>query len=201
MLFSAGGMGAGKGYVVGQSGLFNLKSFVKADPDAFKQMMPEFACVANNQADPFKAGSYTHKESGYISELVQHRALMAGLNLFIDGSFRDGEYYRDTVIPLYRELYGSKGYKFGLIHVETSDQLIKERIESRAKIEKRAVNVDWALAAAQGARKSVELLRETFDFVVVVDNNGEQPCIESFNQIHEKLPLYFPEFLVDTIFC
>ena len=76
IVFMAGGMGVGKSYVLkwaSSNGYFDASRYVHVDPDKIKFMLPEMQeyIRRNNKT----AGSLTHKESGYIAEIVQVSSL------------------------------------------------------------------------------------------------------------------------------
>merc|ERR1719215_504679 len=64
LLLTAGPMGAGKSHVVswlGEEGYLPLDSFVRADPDCFRERLPEWEKY--NSLDPETAGRHTNKAS------------------------------------------------------------------------------------------------------------------------------------------
>jgi hypothetical protein len=71
LVFTAGVMGAGKGYTMKwlyNKDLFPLDSFVRVDPDSLRELLPETKEYI--QKDPHTAGMLTQKESGYIAEVI-----------------------------------------------------------------------------------------------------------------------------------
>ena len=56
------------------------------------------------ERDMATAGSLTHKESGYIAELLTLQALELGKNVVVDGSLRDAEWHA-TYFKKLRESY------------------------------------------------------------------------------------------------
>jgi hypothetical protein len=85
--FTSGGPGVGKSTAVQwmhAAGIFPLHRFVIVDPDAIRYQFPEWpAFVAE---DPETAAARTHKEAGYIAELIQEEALRRGRSVLIDGT-------------------------------------------------------------------------------------------------------------------
>ena len=93
LVFTAGTMGAGKGYVLqwlNDQGLFPLDSFVLVDPDRLREQLPETGEYVRR--DPQTAGYYTQKEVGYISEVLTLHGLKSGKNVLVDGSLRDADW-------------------------------------------------------------------------------------------------------------
>eukprot|EP00667_Euglena_gracilis_P019111 EG_transcript_20405 len=82
ILFTAGPMGVGKGYVMQhfeREGLLNLQDWVQSLPDWFREQLPEYpGYLAYNHA---KAGLQTQQEAGLLAEIVVHEALRRGSNL------------------------------------------------------------------------------------------------------------------------
>jgi hypothetical protein len=73
IVFTAGPMGAGKGHTMQwlhQHGQFPMDAFVKVDPDAIRQLLPETAHY--NAIDNNSTGYLTQKEVNYISEVTLH---------------------------------------------------------------------------------------------------------------------------------
>ena len=94
LVFTAGTMGAGKGYVLqwlNDQSLFPLDSFVLVDPDRLREQLPETCEYVRR--DPQTAGYYTQKEVGYISEVLTLHGLKSGKNVLVDGSLRDADWY------------------------------------------------------------------------------------------------------------
>lgn len=70
MVFTAGSMGAGKGFTLrwlASEGLFPLSAFIVVDPDVIRHLLPETQEYIRR--DPDTAGYLTQKEVGYISEV------------------------------------------------------------------------------------------------------------------------------------
>ena len=89
IVFTAGAMGAGKGYTLKklvEKGRFPLMAFVRVDPDAIRRYLPEFELYV--QHSPERAGELTNKEAGYIAEILTLAGLQAGKNVIVDGSLR-----------------------------------------------------------------------------------------------------------------
>lgn len=75
-----------------ERGRFPLLGFVKADPDKIRRYLPEFHLYVDS--DPEAAGELTHKEAGYIAEILVLAALHSGKNALVDGSLRDSDWYK-----------------------------------------------------------------------------------------------------------
>jgi predicted kinase len=101
IVFTAGVMGAGKSHTIKQlasRGLFPLQSYVVIDPDDIRQHFPEYSLFA--MSSPMHAGDLTHKEAGYVTEIVTAAALQRGHNVLVDGSLWDADWYRSYFAQL-----------------------------------------------------------------------------------------------------
>ena len=97
LIFTAGPMGAGKSHTVewmSTRGYFPTPAMVKLDPDFFKTQLPEWK--GYQEHNPSRAGSLTRRESGMILEIAQEAAMGRGKTVWVDGSFRDSEWYQQV---------------------------------------------------------------------------------------------------------
>ncbi len=94
IIFTAGSMGAGKSHVMqwlSDRDHFPLPDIVQIDPDVFKMSLPEWDRFLEHA--PYKAGRNTRLESGYMVEMAQEVAMQLSKNVWVDGSFRDADWY------------------------------------------------------------------------------------------------------------
>ena len=70
---------------------FQYRSYVVIDPDVIRQHFPEYCLYA--MKSPEHAGELTHKEAGYVTEIVTAAALQRGHNVLVDGSLWDADWY------------------------------------------------------------------------------------------------------------
>ncbi len=127
LVFTAGGMGAGKSYTLNkmnENGRFPLAAFVIVDPDEIRQIFPEYGLYVNQ--NPLKAGEMTRKEAGYIVEILTLAALQAGKNVLVDGSLRDAVWYSIYIEKL-RETYPL--LKIDILHVVAPKEAVFARAE------------------------------------------------------------------------
>uniref|UniRef100_A0A6U6D9L2 Zeta toxin domain-containing protein n=1 Tax=Odontella aurita TaxID=265563 RepID=A0A6U6D9L2_9STRA len=125
IVFTAGPMGAGKGYVLdklGTDGKFPLESFVKVDPDEIRRDMPEFMHYA--KYDPTVAGHHTRKEAGYIAEIITLAALQSGKNVIVDGSVRDYQWCKRHFSHLRAEF---PGIRIAILQVSAPREAVLQR--------------------------------------------------------------------------
>jgi len=94
VVFTAGPMGAGKSHTLrwlALHGLFPLNDFVLADPDVIRNELPEMKGYI--QTCPLRAGQLTHREAGYMLEIVVEEGLKEGKNVLVQGSLRDADWH------------------------------------------------------------------------------------------------------------
>ena len=58
-------------------GLFPLWSYVVVDPDEIRSRFPKYRAYATRS--PKRAGELTHREAGYVAEIVTAAALQGGV--------------------------------------------------------------------------------------------------------------------------
>lgn len=170
LLFTAGAMGCGKGYVkkwLARNGYLPLDMFVQVDMDDIRARLPEWPeYLQNGQAT---AGERTQKEAGMIAELVTHNALRRRRNILLDGSLRNKEYYSqylDSVLKNY------PGVRVGIIHVVVQDEaVVQRRVLKRAEEEGRKVPPSIVTNSFNQVPKSVAYFGENYcDFCCRITN-------------------------------
>lgn len=127
IVFTAGAMGAGKGFTVSQlvkDGHFPLLAFVRVNTDAIRRKLPEYEMYIRHC--PQKAGELTHKEAGYIAELLTLASLQGGKNVIVDGSLRRTSWYRTLFSRLRREF---DGLRIAILHVSATREAVLARAE------------------------------------------------------------------------
>ena len=175
LVFTAGAMGAGKGHTIHElvkKGRFPLLAFVTVDPDEIRRRFPEFGLYA--EKCPALAGELTHKEAGYVAEILTLVGLQAGKNVLVDGSLRDHEWYQKYFAFLRKEY---PIYNIAIIHVVAPRDAVFERAAERAKRTGRVVPQNVLEKALEQVPKSVKILTPLADFFCEL-NNGPGPDIE-----------------------
>ena len=110
-------------------GILQLERVSKIDPDAFKLRMPEWKIYqANNKASV--AGSMTHAESSYVAEIAQHLAMRNNMDVWIDGSLRNHDWYEQE---LKRIRTRHPQYRIAIIVISASDEMIDSNIKKRSE--------------------------------------------------------------------
>ena len=167
MIFTAGAMGAGKGYCLAHlSTLLDLPSYVQIDPDKLKQELPELAGYI--QTDPATASTKLHPESSQMADILLEHALQSERPILIDGSLRDVAYYT-TFFQRIRRDYPS--YRLAILHVTADAARVRQRAEQRARHTGRVVPPALLQASIEQVPRSVDALAPYTDAVHVVANN------------------------------
>jgi hypothetical protein len=174
VVFTAGAMGAGKGFVtrwMDQKGYFPLKEFVVVDPDQVRQMLPEWDKYVAH--DPEAAGDKTQKEAGQIAEILGYKALRESHRLIFDGSLRDADWYVKYLQKL-REQF--PGVRIMILHVMSEQEEVLRRAEERGKQTGRVVPREILLASMDAVPKSVHALAPHCDFCCrILNRAGQDP--------------------------
>jgi hypothetical protein len=149
-------------------GAFPLHRFVVVNPDAIKSRLPEMpTLVAANRA---LAGSLTHKESGYIAELIERAAAADGKNILVDGSLRNADWHERQLARL-RAKYPT--YRIAILLVTASPATIYTRAERRAGVTGREIPravLDEAIAQVPPAFQRMAPLA---DYTAVITNDTD----------------------------
>jgi len=127
IVFTAGAMGAGKSHTMRRlvkERRFPMLAFVRVDPDAIRQFLPEFHLYVKQS--PELAGELTMKESGFIAEILTLAGLEAGKNVIVDGSLRRAGWYREHFARLRRD-YKHLGLRIAIIHVTAPREAVFRR--------------------------------------------------------------------------
>mmetsp|Transcript_47 Transcript_47/g.135 ORF Transcript_47/g.135 Transcript_47/m.135 type:complete len:657 (+) Transcript_47:21-1991(+) len=182
LVYTCGPMGVGKGYALSwmsKHGYFPLESIVHVDPDGFKLMMPEWPGYVDKIGS--EAGTLCHKESTFMMEIAQAVAMAGGQNIWIDGSLRNAEFYREQFIEV-REKFPH--YQISIFYVTATEECIRDRIKERAKKTGRDVPEALIQASLQAMDRSLNTLTPLCNFVARIDNNGSQPKLKAFETVN-----------------
>jgi Zeta toxin len=173
IVFSAGPMGVGKGYVMStlkELGLFPLDRFLTIDPDLLKSELPEMAGYL--QRDPASAATKVHRESTQMADVLLQHALQMRIPTLVDGSLRDVNYYKAFMERIRDEF---PEYQLAILHVTASPEIIRSRAQSRAEKTGRSVPEQLLEASIAQVPASVTALSPYVDVVFTVSNEENQP--------------------------
>ena len=109
-----------------ESGRFPLIAFITVDPDQIRRHLPEYNLYVDS--NPELAGALTHKEAGFIAEILTLAGLQSGKNVMVDGSLRNAEWYK---IYFQRLRTDFPRLRIGIIHVTAPREAIFQRAAVR----------------------------------------------------------------------
>lgn len=172
MIFTAGVMGVGKGYVLkkmDRSKQINLQDYLWIDPDQLKDELPEMKTYVN--LDPKTAGTKLHKESGFIQEIILSEALKQNKNIIVDGSLTSLIRHKMLFESIQRDY---PQYTIEIIYVIADLEKIQARIQRRGDATGRFVPMEKVEQAFHQIPKTVEALAPLVSKVLIIDNNKEE---------------------------
>ena len=173
MVFSAGTMAVGKGYVMStlnDRGLFPLNDMVHIDPDMIKTELPEMTGYLDK--DEESAATKVHRESTQMADILLEYALTCRYPTVVDGSLKDVEYYKSLMARIREEF---PEYQLAILHVTASPDIIRARAKSRAEKTGRAIPTDLLEENIQQVPKSVAALAPYVDVTFTIANEDDQP--------------------------
>jgi hypothetical protein len=178
LLFTAGPMGAGKGFalklIAPQIGVV-LDEFLKIDPDHIKELLPEYQML--KKKDPTIAGSQVHQESGFIQEIVLERALKLSKNIIVDGSMRDWQWHLKEIERIQRT-YPAYAGRLDIVCVQASEAVVMRRARERGAVTGRVIPPALLRDCIRQVPLSIDILRHAVRKTFFV-NNDHSPFIES----------------------
>lgn len=121
---------------------------------------------AAREMDHIAPGTLCHQESGFMQEIAQEAALRMQQNIWVDGSLRDGKWFRHVFTEL-RKKYPT--YRIAIFYVYASEDVIRERIKKRAADTGRDVPEDMLQASLDAPDKSLGILMPHVDFVARIN--------------------------------
>ena len=171
IVFTAGAMGVGKGYVLStlnSAGLIPLHKFLKIDPDMLKSELPEQAGYL--QADPKSAATKLHRESTQMADVLLEHALLKRTHILVDGSLRNV----DWNLQLFDRIR-TASYKIAILHVTSSRETVHARAEMRAQLTGRTVPRELIDESIEQVPRSVSKLSPKADVVYEIINEEGHP--------------------------
>jgi len=178
VVFTAGAMGAGKGYVMKwleKNDALPLEKFITVDPDAIRQSLPEWDGYVSK--DPLTAAVKTQKEAGCIAEIMGYKVLCERWNVIFDGSLRDVAWYKVYFEKLRQSF---PGIRLMILHIQADRQEVLDRAEKRGKETGRMVPRELLESSMDAVPKSVRQLAPHVDVAIrVINSNGKDPRLEA----------------------
>jgi adenylylsulfate kinase-like enzyme len=176
IIFTCGTYGSGKSHVLrhlSNQGWFEDEKWLFIDPDLIKTMLPEAALFSLQNRNT--ASTRLHKESTFLSLLLQHIAMERELNIIVDGSLHDHGWYTEH-IQYIRDVHSR--YKIGILYVKTSLSVSLERCQKREKETHRHIPKSHIEMIHNRIPTSFQNLEPLVDFSVIVVNDIK-PLIHS----------------------
>ncbi len=172
LVYTAGAMGAGKSHTLrylSRENLFPLDRFIVVDPDMIKSIMPDTPhYIRHNRA---MAGTLTHKESGFIAEIIIIEAMRQNKCLVVDGSLRDRNWYASWFGRVRSEF---PQYRIAILMITASRERIYARAERRAAVTAREVTKSTIDDAIEQVPISFAALAPLVDFSAVISNEDDK---------------------------
>jgi len=173
IIYTCGPMGAGKSHTIKE---LITDDHLYIDPDMIKSLLPE--CKQFTEQYPDKASTLLHKESVFISLMLEYKALKSNINIIVDGTLRDYSWYTDHIQELRNK---HPNYIIGIYKVEASLNLVKERCVKRAKITGRIIPMEFIETVYNMIDNSFNILKHKVDFYKIIDNNVNPKIIYEYN--------------------
>lgn len=172
LVYTAGAMGAGKSHTLrylSRENLFPLDRFIVVDPDMIKSIMPDTPnYIRHNRA---MAGTLTHRESGFIAEIIIIEAMRQNKCLVVDGSLRDRNWYASWFGRVRSDF---PQYRIAILMITASRERIYARAERRAAVTAREVKKSTIDDAIEQVPISFAALAPLVDFAAVISNEDDK---------------------------
>lgn len=171
IFFTCGPFGAGKTHslrYLHEKNIINLNEYVHIDPDKLKYELPEAKDYI--QKDPINAGTNLHKESTFLSLMIQYIVLDQGRPMIIDGSLRNVSWNLAHMLNIRQEY---PQYNLGIIKVEADIPTMLDRAKKRALITGRIIPDHIIIGVANDIQDSFPQYLKICNIYLIVDNNNE----------------------------
>lgn len=126
------------------------------------------------------AGNHCHRESAYIQEIAQEVAMRKLQNIWVDGSLRDGNWFKQVFQNIRRT---HPKFKIAIFEVTATEENVRSRIKKRAAATGRDVPEDLIVSSLQSVSNSIHLLTPLCDFVAKIGNDGVKPELLSYSSV------------------
>lgn len=177
VIFTAGAMGAGKGFVIewmNKNGCLPLDQFLIVDPDVLRQELPEWKGYVAK--DPLTAALKTQKEAGHIAEILGYKALKERWNVIFDGSLRDVEWYK---VYFQKLRHAFPGIRLMILHIQAEREAVLRRAAERGRKTGRMVPRQLLESSMDAVPKSVEILSPYVDVAIrVINAENQEPRLQ-----------------------
>lgn len=182
IVFMAGPMGSGKSTsldYLDRLGWISKDQYLVLDPDEIRQWIPEYSEWLKSDFAEF-AALLTQHEAMDVLDITLRAALDSGLNVVVATSFRDQKHYQKALEQI-RRAYPK--YQLELIKVETTAERLLRVNRNLEYREGRITSVEAALRSSVEVEASVKNLKNQFDRMVIINNRGSAPVLQSIQWI------------------
>jgi Zeta toxin len=181
LIFTAGPMGVGKGYVLAQlkqMKVLDASDYLWIDPDMIKTTLPEMAGY-----DITMAATLLHAESAIMADVLFEHALSYSYDTMVDGSLRNVSYYQQL---LSRIRHDYAHYRIAIIHVTAAPETIRRRALLRSG---RTVPTALVDESIRQVPNSVQALTPLVDAVHVIRNDDNDDDSSGTRRRRRRLQL------------
>ena len=183
-IYTAGCMGSGKTHIMNRldaHGLLPLPRFVRIDIDRIRSLLPEMeGYIARS---PSIAGAMTQREAGLIAEVATEEALRRGLNLWVDSSLRDADWWTYELQRIRR----TYPHRLAILHVTATWPRVVQREAKRGEVTGRRIPQDVLAATFKRVPAAVAKLREHVDEYIEIDNDARRPRLRTPRDVRALL--------------
>ena len=162
-VLTMGAPASGKSSVV--KDLVKDNNFVKVDPDAIKDELPEYKTAL--KASARDAAAMAHDESSYLAKQVRRRAMDEGYMLMVDGTGTNAAAYKQLIGDLQ-----DRGYHVTVVMADLDEETGMERMLSRAEDCGRYVPPAIVKGAYRSIPGNFEEIARTADAFQLWDTRG-----------------------------
>jgi hypothetical protein len=164
-----------------RQGLLPVPRFVRVDVDRIRELLPEMR--EYSRRDARTAGQMTQKEAGLIAEVVSEEAFARGLNVWVDSSLRDADWWAQELARVRR----TYPHKLAILHVGASWERIQQREEQRGLVTGRRIPRSVLKATFRRVPAAVTKLRPLVDEYIDIDNDGERPKLRTARDVRAMI--------------
>lgn len=161
-----------------------MENIVHIDPDHFKSVMSEWQGYTDRARDvdndSIQPGTLCHKESCIMQEIAQEIALANSQNIWVDGSLKDGKWFRDVFEDV-RKRFGN--YRIAIFYVGADEKVVRARVKAREEATGRGIPEEELVASLQAPDRSLGILVPLVDFVARISNNADTPKLTAFESV------------------
>lgn len=162
--------------------------FVKVDPDAIKERLPEYQKAVADRSNTFRGAAFmAHEESSDIAKTILARAVANGNHVIVDGTGSNADAFLKKMDTL-----KAAGYHVHVAMPHLEEEAGIARMKDRADKSGRMVPEKFARAAYNTIPRNFERIARKADSFALYDNSGKnvRPVWEGrkgyADEVHDK---------------